>query len=194
MKVLAKGRFIPIGDGENRRTLIYDRDVARAAVLAAGHPAAAGKIFNVSDGQFHTLNEIITVMCMCLGRRCPRISVPVAPVRFAVGVLEDAARLFGRKFPIGRGTIDKYTEDVAVDSQRIRTELGFVPEYDLVKGWREVKDRDRRSEIRGQKGKDRGRKAEGSERQRSTDYPDETKEDKVSWGRRRLTQINSRPG
>ena len=172
MKALAKGRFIPIGDGENRRTLIYDRDVARAAVLAAEHPAAAGKIFNVSDGEFHKLNEIIEVMCRSLGRRCPRISVPVAPVRFAVGVLEDSARLFGCKFPIGRGTIDKYTEDVAVDSQRIRRELGFVPKYDLVEGWREVKDRDRRSEIRGQKGKDRGRKAEGSERQRSADYAD----------------------
>jgi len=135
---LAKGRFIPLGDGENRRTLIYDRDVARAAVLAAGHPVAVGKIFNVSDGQFHILNEIIKVMCRGLGRSSPRIAVPVAPVRFAVGVLEDAARLFGGKFPIGRGTIDKYTEDVAVDSQRFRRELGFVPKYDLVEGWRET--------------------------------------------------------
>ncbi|MFH1954125.1 MAG: NAD-dependent epimerase/dehydratase family protein [Pseudomonadota bacterium] len=148
MKALAKGRFIPIGDGENRRTLIYDRDVARAAVLAAGHPAAAGKIFNVSDGQFHTLNEIIEVMCRSLGRRCPHISVPVAPVRFAVGVLEDAARLFECKFPIGRATIDKYTEDVAVDSQRIRRELGFVPRYDLVEGWRETVEEMRSTDLR----------------------------------------------
>ena len=64
--------------------------------------------------------------------------MPVAPVLFAVGILEDSARLLGRKFPIGRATIDKYTEDVAVDSRRIRNELGFVPEYDLVEGWRET--------------------------------------------------------
>ena len=64
--------------------------------------------------------------------------MPVAPVRFAVGLLEDSARLFGCKFPIGRATIDKYIEDVAVDSQRILTELGFVPRYDLVEGWRET--------------------------------------------------------
>jgi len=107
-------------------------------VLAAEHPAAAGKIFNVTDGQFHTLNEIIEVMCRSLGRRCPRISAPVAPVRFAVGVLEDVARVFGGRLPIGRATIDKYTEDVAVDSRRIRRELGFVPEYDLVLGWGET--------------------------------------------------------
>lgn len=138
LKALAKGRFIPIGRGQNRRTLIYDRDVARAAVLAAEHPAAAGKIFNVTDGQFHTLNEIIAVMCRTLGRRCPRISVPVAPVQFAVGVLEDSARLLGRKFPIGRATIDKYTEDIAVDGSLIQKELGFVPQYDLRAGWEET--------------------------------------------------------
>ena len=62
----------------------------------------------------------------------------VAPVRFAVGVLEDAARVFGVRLPVGRATIDKYTEDVAVDSRRIRSELGFVPKYDLVVGWMET--------------------------------------------------------
>ena len=39
---------------------------------------------------------------------------------------------------VTRNTIDKYTEDVAVDSQRIREELGFIPQYDLKTGWRET--------------------------------------------------------
>ena len=50
--------FIPVGNGLNRRTLIYDKDVGRAAALAVSHPAAAGRVFNVTDGGFHTLNEI----------------------------------------------------------------------------------------------------------------------------------------
>jgi UDP-glucose 4-epimerase len=60
---LSRGRFIPIGNGLNRRTLIYERDVGQAAVLAAQHPAGTGKVFNVSDGQFHSMNEIIKTMC-----------------------------------------------------------------------------------------------------------------------------------
>ena len=79
--------------------------------------------------------------------------MPVAPVRFAVGVLEDAARLFECKFPIGRATIDKYTEDVAVDSQRIRRELGFVPRYDLVEGWRETVREMRSTDLRNSRKK-----------------------------------------
>jgi len=34
--------------------------------------------------------------------------------------------------------IDKYTEDIAVSSQRIQTELGFKPQFDLESGWRET--------------------------------------------------------
>jgi UDP-glucose 4-epimerase len=138
VQALARGRFIPIGNGNNRRTLIYDRDVARASVLAAEHPAAAGKIYNVSDGHFHTLKEIIVAICDALGRNPPRLSVPVGPARFLAGLIEDAFRLVGQKSPISRETIDKYTEDIAVSSQRIQTELGFKPQFDLLTGWRET--------------------------------------------------------
>ena len=34
--------------------------------------------------------------------------------------------------------IDKYTEDIAVDSSRIQAELGFKPQYDLRSGWQET--------------------------------------------------------
>jgi len=54
------------------------------------------------------------------------------------GLIEDSFRLVGRKFPIGRDTIDKYTEDITVDSQLIERELGFKPEFDLKSGWQET--------------------------------------------------------
>ena len=76
---LARNRFIPIGNGLNRRTLVYDKDVSRAAALAVSHPAAAGRVFNVTDGTFHTLNEIIESICSALGRKPPRLSLPVGP-------------------------------------------------------------------------------------------------------------------
>ena len=138
VKALARNRFIPIGAGRNRRTLVYDKDVARAVVLAVQHPAAAGKIYNVTDGQFNELNDIIAAICVALGRKLPRFSVPVGPVRITAGIIEDIMRLIGRHTPISRATIDKYTEDIAVEGRRIQTELGFVPQYDLVSGWRET--------------------------------------------------------
>jgi UDP-glucose 4-epimerase len=63
---LLEGKPITIfGDGGQTRDLIYVRDVARANLIAAEHPKAAGKIFNVCTGVetrlldlFEVLNEI----------------------------------------------------------------------------------------------------------------------------------------
>ena len=103
---LKKGTFIPIGEGHNRRALIYGRDAAQAVLLSIQHPEA-------------------------LGRPLPRISLPLTPVKWVISILESAAYLFGVHLPVGRNAIDKYTEDMAVDSQLIRKQLGFKAKYDL---------------------------------------------------------------
>lgn len=135
---LARGRFLPIGPGMNRRTLVYDRDVAQAALVALRHPTAAGQIFNVTDGQFPTMDEIIATLCEALNRRPPRLTLPAGPIRALAGLIEDSARLCGGTAPIVRAMIDKYTEDVAVDGTRFCTQTGFSPNYDLAAGWRET--------------------------------------------------------
>jgi nucleoside-diphosphate-sugar epimerase len=135
---LARRRFLPIGPGTNRRSLVYDKDVARAALLAVRHPDASGRIFNVTDGQFHTMNDIIETLCNALGRRPPRLTLSSGPVRCLAGVLEDGARFFGLQSPIVRATVDKYMEDVAIDGRFFCMLTGFVPRYDLASGWRET--------------------------------------------------------
>ena len=148
-RALAQNRFIPIGDGRNRRTLVFDKDVGRAAVLAVSHPAAAGphtnpvgvgagRVFNVTDGEFHTLNEIIESICSAFGRKPPRVLLPVGPTRTLIGLIEKGSRSIGLKPPITRAIIDKYNEDIAVDGSLIQKELGFVPHYDLKTGWEET--------------------------------------------------------
>jgi UDP-glucose 4-epimerase len=138
LKALSKGRFIPIGNGQNRRSLIYDKDVANAAVLALQHPSAVGKIFNVSDGKFHTINNIISAMCAALDRKTPALSVPERPARFVAGLIENLFVAFRRQAPISRAAIDKFTEDMAVESRRIREELGFRGRYSLEAGWKDT--------------------------------------------------------
>jgi nucleoside-diphosphate-sugar epimerase len=135
---LARRRFIPVGDGRNRRTLIFDRDAAKAALLAAFHPAAAGRTYNVTDGRCHAMEDIIRTVCDALGRKAPRFSLPERPVRWTAGLLEDLTRLAGFKSPIGRAVLDKYMEDLAVSGERIQQELGFSPEFNLAEGWAET--------------------------------------------------------
>lgn len=135
---LARHRFIPIGNGLNRRTLVYDKDVGRAAVLALSHPSAVGRAFNVTDGEFHTLNEIIKSICSALSRKPPRLSLPSGIVRSAALAIEAGCHIFGLRAPISSEMVGKYTEDVAVEGRLIQKDLGFIPQYDLETGWQET--------------------------------------------------------
>jgi UDP-glucose 4-epimerase len=135
---LAKKRFVPVGPGTNRRTLIYDKDAANAVLSVLNNPSATGKIFNVTDGEIHSLNDIIHSMCDALGRRPPRMYLPVAPLRTGAEIVDKGTRMLGLR-PFGfRSALDKYTEDLAVDGQKIQDETGFRPEYDLLSGWKET--------------------------------------------------------
>lgn len=145
LQALARYRFIPLGIGGNRRTLVHDRDVADAAVLALSHPSAAGRVYNVTDGCCHTVAEIIGAMCHALGRRPPRFSLPPPAARFTAGMIEDAAKLIGLRSPVVRSTVDKYLEDITVDGSLIQKELGFRPRFDLTAGWHDTVQEMRRT-------------------------------------------------
>ena len=138
VRSLAKRSFIPVGNGMNRRTLVYDRDVGSAALLAASNPSAAGRIFNVTDGRHHSLNEIIETICRILDRKPPRFSLPARPTRALCDIIEKGSHTLGLKPPFTKDMIDKYTEDLAVDGTLIQRELAFVPKYDLETGWKET--------------------------------------------------------
>jgi nucleoside-diphosphate-sugar epimerase len=59
-------------------------------------------------------------------------------MRTLVGLIEKGSHAIGLKPQVTREMIDKYTEDIAVDSRLIQRELGFVPQYDLKTGWEET--------------------------------------------------------
>jgi len=138
VQALARGRFVPVGDGRNRRTLIYVRDAVEAMLLAAEHPKAAGQIFNVTDGRIHAMRDVLTAICQALGRPGPRLHAPLAVAQLGAASVEWAFGLLGRRAPLTRATLDKFVEDAAYRGQRIQAELGFRPAYDLEAGWRET--------------------------------------------------------
>ncbi|HYW71443.1 MAG TPA: NAD-dependent epimerase/dehydratase family protein [Pyrinomonadaceae bacterium] len=138
LSTLSRRRFVPLGAGLNKRTLIYEGDVGAATVLALEHPAAGGKVYNVSDGAFHTVKEIIAAMCQALDRPAPRMHLPIKPAYLAAAVAESGFGLIRVRAPVRRSMLDKYTEDITVSSELIQRELGFAPKVGLELGWRET--------------------------------------------------------
>ena len=84
------------------------------------------------------MNEIIEAICLALGRKPPRFSLPLKPIRKLAGLIEKGSNVIGIKSPVTREAMDKYTEDIAVDGGLFHKELGFVPMYDLEAGWKDA--------------------------------------------------------
>lgn len=138
MRGLARGWFVPIGPGLNRRTLIHEQDAASAALLTATHPQAAGRVFNVTDGQVHQLRDILAAVRAGLNRPPTEWHFPLSWARGGARLADTVLGVAGRRSHPARAMLDKYLEDVAVSGQKLQHSLGFQPQYGLKAGWQQT--------------------------------------------------------
>lgn len=144
LHALARGRFVPIGPGNNARTLVHSEDVARAILLVAESQEAAGQTYNVTDGEVHSLREILEAMCVALERPFPRAFLPVGLVRGGAIPADLLLKVAGSPRRIST-LLDKYLEDVRVSGKRLSADLGFAPRFNLTTGWQNTVSRLRES-------------------------------------------------
>ncbi len=130
VRAISKGRYIAVGSGRNRRTLIHEFDVGRAFVLAAESEGVPGSVLNVTDGQFHTLREIVDAIASALGRKPLSFHVPVLLARVGAAALDAL-----KPSTHARALLAKYLEDLAVDGSRFEERTGFSSQVDLASGW-----------------------------------------------------------
>lgn len=135
-------RILP-GNLRNRRTLVNEEDAVEAAITAAFHPDTAGRIFNITDGTFHTLQAVYISMINhginsglhdCSARKKQIIRVPLSVLRPVLVILDHIAVLLARRAPFIHA-LNKFTEDMAVDGSLFIRTTGFKPEY-ILSGWK----------------------------------------------------------
>lgn len=136
VKALKKGLFWPVGNGQNRRTMIYIDDLVRAAILAAEHPRAGGQIYNVTDGKIHTLDEVLRAISCAVGRKSPRFHLPRRLVQGFSDIGDRFVKTMHLQVPNLRKIVDKLLEDTAVSGDKFCRDLCFQPRYDLWQGWK----------------------------------------------------------
>jgi nucleoside-diphosphate-sugar epimerase len=131
---LDRGRFVWPGDGENRKSLIYKEDAARACLLALERPSSGTEVFNVSAPPA-TMREIVTAICEALERPVPRLAIPLSFLK-ATGAI---SRRIGDPGQID-SLLQKSIRDDVYDGARFETAFEFYPSVSLSEGLRrEVK-------------------------------------------------------
>jgi len=145
LEAVAARRFPPPPEFGNHRSMVHVEDVAQAAILAAETTEANVQTYIVTDGRPYSTREVYSLMRAALGRRKPRLGVPVRALRAAARLGDMMGHIRGRRFFFDSEALEKLACSAWYSSRKLETELGFKPVYDLEKALPDMV-----SELRGE--------------------------------------------
>jgi nucleoside-diphosphate-sugar epimerase len=126
MQTVQRGIPLPFASIQNKRSLIYVGNLVDALALCATHPAAAGKIYLVSDGEDVSTPELVRRVASALGVRARLLPFPMSWMKLA-------GKLTGKS-----GAVNRLTGSLTVDSSKMQQELGWKPPFTMEEGLRET--------------------------------------------------------
>ena len=127
IEVIERGRFPPLPETGNRRSMVHVDDVVQAALLGVENPRADGQTYIVTDGQTYSIRQIYVLIADALGKIVPRWSVPEGALRSGAKVGDLIGRLRGRRFFFNSVGLEKLLGSAWWSCEKIRQELGYCP-------------------------------------------------------------------
>jgi UDP-4-keto-D-FucNAc 4-reductase len=145
MRAIDRRHFIWIGDGSNRKSLLYRGDAVRAILTAVRRELDGIETYNVTAPPV-TMHTVIAELAAALNRSLPPVHIP-APL--AIFGSELIARLMGKQGRFGSIdlTLQKWLADDVYDAGKIRDKLGFQTMVNLAEGLRREVEWYRRFQI-----------------------------------------------
>jgi nucleoside-diphosphate-sugar epimerase len=131
IEAVKRGRFPPLPEVGNKRSMVHIDDVIAAALLAAEHPAAQGQVFIVGDNEPFSTRQLFEWICKAAGRKVPRWTVPLWGLRLLGRTGDVIGKLRGRRFVFDSDALAKLTGNAWYSSAKLQRELGWRPRHTL---------------------------------------------------------------
>ena len=137
---LVQRGWAPLLGGPSRQlSLIYAKDLARAVLQCLESEHASGKEYLVEDGCPQTWEATAAAMGRALQKSPRLIRLPPQIYSLLAAYMEFVARCTGRPALFGRDRFRDFIQPAWVcSSAKIRSDLGFVPQYSLEQGLAET--------------------------------------------------------
>ena len=138
LKQVHGGTFLMVGDGNNRKSLAYVRNLV-PFLISALNDGPGFRLFNYADKPDLSTNEIIRIARENLGRSgcVSRLRLPYS-VGLAAGYCFDmVASVIRRKLPVSSIRVRKFCAETSVDASKIET-MGFQRQFTLEEGLRRM--------------------------------------------------------
>lgn len=130
MRAIDRQRFIWIGDGSNRKSLLYKGDAARASLLTATKPASGIRIYNVSSPPC-TIREIVNCLAEALGKKPLPGHIPAS---IALTMTRIMSRSSNNRLVNLHQTLKKWLAEDVYDTHRFDEMYNFHVQTNLQEG------------------------------------------------------------
>jgi nucleoside-diphosphate-sugar epimerase len=130
IRTLDRGRFLWIGNGSNRKSLLYRGDAARACMAVAERPASGINIYNVSAPAC-TMLEIVDGIADALGKHPFPVRVPASLALLLSRLL---SRIPNCRMAGLDQTVKKWLAEDVYDTRRFKEAFGFQTKTSLEDG------------------------------------------------------------
>ena len=133
-KSIARGHFVMLGSGTNRRQCIHVDDLSRGLLIATQHPAAVSRAFVFAGNEIMTTHEMVRRIASVLERKPPRLQLPMWPFIAAAGVMETTLPPLHIAPPLHSRRLDFFRKSFVFSTARAQSLLGFTPAIDFRTG------------------------------------------------------------
>ncbi|MCH7891710.1 MAG: NAD-dependent epimerase/dehydratase family protein [Gemmatimonadetes bacterium] len=140
-KMVKRGRFPILGDGDQKRSMVYVDNLCQGLLLAAGVDEARGHTYWIADERPYSINELVDTVEDVLenefGIRCSRkrMRLPhvIGDVAEVVDRLLQSVGLYEQRMHV----LGEMNKTIACSIDKAKAELGYAPRYSLREGMAE---------------------------------------------------------
>ena len=133
---MKNGKGVIIGRGDNALPFCYVTDVVQGFLLAAYHEKAPGNVYNISNDNPFTQQELFNAVADDVGGQRPTRQLPYVPLYYGSIIAERVAHLTHTRPMVTRLGVMMFGTDNRHSIDKARSELGYEPKIDIREGIR----------------------------------------------------------
>lgn len=130
-RMIQKGRFVMVGEGDALFQPAYIDDVVDGFVRCLHNDKAVGEAFVVGGDEYVPLRDLVGMIANELGVAPPRLRVPLRPILTLADLCEKCFVPFGLEPPLHRRRVSFFQNNRAFSIDKARRVLGFQPQMSL---------------------------------------------------------------
>jgi len=135
LKQIASGRFLMIGNGNNKKSMSYVGNIVAFIEFLITERTSGYEVYNYVDTPDFTTKDLVAQTSKVLGKRIPMIRIPYALGMLAGHGFTLLARMLRKKLPISAVRVKKFCAVTQYDASKAM-KTGFVKPYTIEEGLR----------------------------------------------------------